>query len=210
MEEKIIIKGTFGKTIKNIKVTMYALLALSALFIIILLVGKYEAHDGYWKDLYENGFIAAFNGHIACLIFFIFACCLFSTAFILFILFLSTRKCSIIITESYVKGTAVFGKEVVLPLDMISTYATKAFFSTISIATSSGFIKFSMIENYKEIGDKLAQLINERQNPKKNPQHDDTDTNSSFEKIKKYKELLDNNIITQEEFETKKKQILGL
>ena len=209
MEEKIIIKGTFGNTIKNIKLTMYALLALSALLIVILLAGKYEAHDGYWKAFYENGFIAAFNGHTACLIFFIFACCLFLSAFILFILFLATRKCSIVITESYVKGTAVFGKEVVLPLDMISTYVTRQLFSTIAIATSSGFIKFSMIENYKEIGDKLAQLINERQNPKKNLQQDNTNANDSFEKIEKYKELLDKNIITQEEFERKKKEILG-
>jgi len=34
--------------------------------------------------------------------------------------------------------------------------------------------------------------------------------NDSFEKLKKYKELLDSGIITQEEFDTKKKEILGL
>lgn len=30
------------------------------------------------------------------------------------------------------------------------------------------------------------------------------------DELKKYKDLLDNNIITQEEFEQKKKQLLGL
>ncbi len=38
-----------------------------------------------------------------------------------------------------------------------------------------------------------------------------TETNmNSTEEIKKYKELLDSNIITQEEFDAKKKQLLGL
>lgn len=35
-------------------------------------------------------------------------------------------------------------------------------------------------------------------------------TNSSADEIKKYKELLDSGIITQEEFDAKKKQLLGL
>lgn len=37
-----------------------------------------------------------------------------------------------------------------------------------------------------------------------------TTTNSSADEIKKYKELLDSGIITQEEFDLKKKQLLGL
>jgi len=36
------------------------------------------------------------------------------------------------------------------------------------------------------------------------------DSNSNFDDIKKFKELLDNGIITQEEFDAKKKQLLGL
>ena len=36
-----------------------------------------------------------------------------------------------------------------------------------------------------------------------------TTTKESFEELIKYKDLLDNGIITQEEFEEKKKQILG-
>ena len=34
--------------------------------------------------------------------------------------------------------------------------------------------------------------------------------NSSVEELKQYKELLDNGVITQEEFEAKKKQLLGI
>jgi len=42
-------------------------------------------------------------------------------------------------------------------------------------------------------------------------QKDNTNTDRSpFDVIRKYKELLDEGIITQEEFDAKKKQLLGL
>ncbi len=69
-----------------------------------------------------------------------------------------------------------------------------------------------MIGNYKEIGEVLSTLINERQEATQAPVIVATPTQSGdkLDDLKKLKDLLDNGIITQEEFETKKKQILGL
>ena len=213
MEEKIIIKSDLSEAVDKIKVSMFILFILVALISFILLVGQYEVRwyaYGEYRTITENGFSAAFEGNSGCLVFFIIVCSLFLIAIFLLFLFLITRECSIVITENNVKGTAIFGKEVVLPLYMISAYSTRRLFSTIAVSTSSGITKFSMIKNYKEIGNELSRLINERQSKTTIYQQEDSDTNSAFVKIEKLKELLDKDIITQEEFDAKKKNLLGL
>lgn len=56
---------------------------------------------------------------------------------------------------------------------------------------------------YKDISDVL-------ENSKKNENNDNKINANSFEQIKQFKDLLDNGIITQEEFDKKKKELLGL
>ena len=112
-----------------------------------------------------------------------------------------------------VKGKSLFGKEVSLPLYMVSAYSTRALFSTISVATASGFTKFYLISNYKEIGEVLTGLLNDRQ---KNtevvtaPATTQAQGVNAVAELKGLKDLLDAGVITQEEFEAKKKQVLGL
>ena len=79
--------------------------------------------------------------------------------------------------------------------------------SLIVIASSSGMTKFSLIDNHREIIDTLQTLVNERQ---ANTEINTTDKNASFNELKQLKVLLDEGVITQEEFDKKKKQILGL
>ena len=100
----------------------------------------------------------------------------------------------------------------ILPLYQISAYSTKDFFSVISIATASGFVKFALIENHKEIGDILQNLINERQEKTQTPITAETKQQNvnSLDDLKKLKDFLDSGIITQEEFDAKKKELLGL
>ena len=76
------------------------------------------------------------------------------------IIYFCYTKCKLTITEKNIKGKALFGKEVVLPMHMISAFSTRKWFSTIAIASSSGFVKFSCIKNYREIGEVLSSLIN--------------------------------------------------
>ena len=114
------------------------------------------------------------------------------------------------VTNKRVCGKTFFGKVVDLPLDSISAIGT-AFFGTITVATSSGIINFSLIKNVSEIQNELRKLIIERQEQKVAyvPQQN-SNVASTPEQLKQFKELLDAGVITQEEFDAKKKQILGL
>lgn len=116
----------------------------------------------------------------------------------------------IIVTNKRIYGKAAFGRRVDLPLDAISAVGT-GFFKSIIITTSSGKIKFSMMDNCNGLHHVISNLLIERQSKsviattvkQENPQ-------SNADELKKFKELLDAGVITQEEFDTKKKQLLGL
>lgn len=120
-------------------------------------------------------------------------------------LYLCISKTEIIVTNKRVYGTGAFKKRVDLPLDLISVVAT-SFFKGITIGTSSGKISFTGISNNEEIHTEISKLLNNRQAKK---QELGNNTNIT-EELKQYKELLDNGVITQEEFDTKKKQLLNL
>jgi len=127
------------------------------------------------------------------------------------ILYLGTARCSMTITDKRVYGKASFGKRVDLPLDSISAIGTSAL-KGLAIATSSGKIKFYDIANQEEMHSIMSGLLVDRQGKEKNvtttikqeiPQ-------SNADELKKYKELFDSGVISQEEFDAKKKQLLGL
>lgn len=69
---------------------------------------------------------------------------------------------SITITNKRVFGTTGFGKRVDLPLDSVSTVGSGAM-NGVAITTSSGVIKFSFMENAKELHQALGDLLIERQ-----------------------------------------------
>lgn len=112
------------------------------------------------------------------------------------------------VTDKRVYGKVAWGKRVDLPVDSISATAMIGLFKGISVSTSSGRISFLLIKNANEIYTVINNLLLERQqmktNSKTEPVNDETD------QLKKYKDLLDNGLITQEEFDFKKKQLLGL
>ena len=144
----------------------------------------------YWAFILHWLFI--FNAGIFCLIYFLLS------------------RCNITVTDKNIKGRTLGGKNVVLPIHMVSAYGTRKFCSAIAIATSSGFIHFSFIGNYKEIGNVLHNLINQRQDATKFTANNSIESHNDLDDLKKLKELLDNGIISQEEFNVKKKQLLGL
>lgn len=112
------------------------------------------------------------------------------------------------VTDKRVYGKTVFGKRVDLPLDSISSISKMKLFNGISIATSSGRISFNFIANSEEVYSVISNLLVSRQNNKKNDKNDDI--SGGADEIKKYKELLDSGAITQEEYDKKKNQLLGL
>ena len=119
-------------------------------------------------------------------------------------------KIELIITDRRAYGKTVFGKRVDLPIDSISAVGSK-WPKGIAVATSSGRIGFLMIKNRDEIHKCVSDLLIERQSkPTTTTTIKQEVPQSDADELKKYKELLDSGIITQEEFNAKKKQLLGL
>ena len=126
------------------------------------------------------------------------------------IFYFGSSKIKITVTNKRVYGNAAFGKRVDLPLDSISAIGTSAF-KGVSVATSSGKIKFALIKNRDDIHKAISRLLIQRQKESRdtNPTISEA-PKSNVNEIKQYKELLDSGVITQEEFDAKKKQLLGL
>ena len=119
-------------------------------------------------------------------------------------------KVQLTISDKRVYGSTFWGKRVDLPIDSVSAVGM-GIFKTISIATSSGSIAFSGVLNRDEMHKSISKLLIDRQSKlttattikQEIPQ-------SNADELKKYKELFDQGVITQEEFDAKKKQLLGL
>ena len=123
------------------------------------------------------------------------------------IICLAIKNCAITVTDKRVYGKSLFGKRVDLPIDSVSAIGT-SIFKGIDIGTSSGKIKFKLITNNDEIHSVMStQIINRQANKNSNPINLNT---CNADELKKFKELLDSGVITQEEFDAKKKQLLGL
>ena len=119
---------------------------------------------------------------------------------------LCLKKAKITVTDKRVYGSTVFGKLVSLPLDSISAVGIINPFKGIAIASSSGKIRFFLIKQNQEVYDAISKLLIERQN--KSPQAE-IKNNDNIENLKRYKELLDMGAITQEEYDSKKKELLN-
>ena len=121
-------------------------------------------------------------------------------------------KTAITVTDKRVYGTALWRKRVDLPFDSISAVST-TIFKGVGVATSSGLISFKLIDNNKEVHKAISDLLIKRQEMKHTniePIVVQSPSTSTTEELKKYKELLDSGVITQEEFDAKKKQLMGL
>ena len=200
MQEKIIIKSKVNESVKK----FFCKGIIISFAIAVLCTAWITAAEG-WDYMFEF-----YRGvDIFYFILFLIGAASLLFSIVLSIIYLPLSKCELQITESSVTGKALFGKKVVLPLSMISAYSTKKFCSVIAVATASGITKFALIGNYKEISEVLAKRIRELQQPgQTNTQA--TSGNTSLDDLVKLKSLLDSGIISQEEFDSKKKQLLGL
>ena len=185
MEEKILIKGTFSK--------------INVFSVIFILIGVFGFCGGI-SSLSNNDEA----GIAAAVIFMLIG---FGGAIIFYHLL---NKCEITVTDKKVYGKAAFGHRVDLPFDMISSVGTCAL-KGINVATSSGEIKFYFCTNKENVFSEISDILLERQGKKNERIMQTVEVKTDeADQLKKYKDLLDSGVITQEEFDAKKKQLLGL
>lgn len=125
------------------------------------------------------------------------------------VVLIANRNVTLTVTDHRVFGTASWGKRIDLPLDKISAVAT-AKLGGIAVSTSSGAIRFIGIKNNSEIHTVISKLLMERQESAKQTSATTEKSQTKADELREIKKLLDDGIITQEEFDAKKKQLLGL
>lgn len=127
-------------------------------------------------------------------------------------LWLYGLRTEITVSNKRIYGRNGMGKQVDLPLDSISSVRTSSN-KGIKVSSYSGNIKFPFLRSQKEVYEAICGLLVDRQSMPVAPvvpQKESVSSISNADEIKKYKELLDLGIITQEEFDVKKKQYLDL
>lgn len=182
-EEKVLAKGTFSKI--NIPAIICAVIAI------------------YFGVNYSNEVSSRYSARDE-IMFFLVGLVVFAALAVVFFFWMS--GCSITITNKRVYGTGAFKKRVDLPLDMISAVGSGAF-KSIAVATSSGKIKFWFVKNRDEIFETVSKCLIGRQQKSMDANHP-LRFESETDELKKYKELLDAGVITQEEFDAKKRKII--
>ncbi len=70
---------------------------------------------------------------------------------------------SITITDKRIYGKSIFGKQLDLPLDKIASVGMVSTIKGISIATSAGTVRLSLVKNYAEMHNMLCNLIMKKQ-----------------------------------------------
>ena len=143
---------------------------------------------------------------------------MFSTPFALIFHFILKKifdRVSIVVTNYKVTGAYGFKEQMNIPIDSISSVTTNSsFLSAIGFTCAGNAYRMFYIENRKEIIEVVNALIAERATNKvKYTPHIQTEKSVSSNittELKKYKSLFDEGLITQEEYEAKKKQLLNL
>ncbi len=206
MEERVIIEGVYRNVSlkKLLKILFFIGLAFGVVYAIAYFghIWIFNSHSFVVHVIEALLVCAAWAFSLPLLVFLVFW---------LFYLpiFLIVRKSRITVTNMRVTGTAIFGKRVDLPLDMISAVGT-SWLGGVDVATSSGAIKFKLIQNKTEIHRAISDLLMERQQKPAAQAAAPQIAVSDADELRKYKDLLDSGVITQEEFDAKKKQLLGL
>ena len=126
------------------------------------------------------------------------------------LLFFYMAGCELHVTDKRVYGKGAFGKRVDIPIDSISSVGKIGWLKGDIVSSSSGSIRFMYLANADEIHSVLSDLIIARQGKAINNIIKQEIPQSNADELKKFKDLLDSGIITQEEFDEKKKQFFGL
>ena len=200
--EKKIVEGYFYEN--GISIIALILGVCLVLFSLFMTLKDYEQYGYSYStpfaefyvdtalDIYDYG-VATFGGLL---------CCAVSG-----VLFWLMSKCSLVVTDKRVSGSTGFGQFVDLPVKQVSA-VNLGIFKSIGIASSSGVVHFWFVENRQAVRAAIIELSG--MDRSQNDVVATAVTSSNADELRKYKELLDSGVISQEEFDAKKKQLLGL
>ena len=187
MEDKILIKGKFQK-LNIFGIVMLAIAGFTLVLCTILATIIYGSPI-YLITYIQYGWFAMW----ICVIIFI----------VIGIRLLSFKD-ELTITENRVIGKTIMGKRVELPISQVSAVAT-GMFKSVTVASSSGNISFFGVLNSEEIVSCINKKLMERQENSRNNFVTVAPTAPSVaQELGDLKKLLDQGIITQEEFDAKK------
>lgn len=220
MEQNIVIKGTPQKNKPTlITIIVGAVLLLSSFIVASYVFENCEGYEYfgygyggyyYWCVIYDTfgEFFTAEFFNFEC--FFGYMIILGVVALIVGIIMkFNTEKCEITVTNEAICGKLPRGKEVQIPLNQI-TAINRSSFNGISITSIGNVSNFHCIENREEVMKAISYLLANPQQNSAQPTPPASATGSEAEQLKRLKDLLDSGVLTQEEFDAKKKQILGL
>ncbi len=239
VEENIIIKSEQYR-VKKLLISLVAVGSLLLLIVLVYEISdlnrRYDIYEEHTHNsyCYETEYIYDFpieNGYITrkivdsfekldCMYmnpprfnfleFFVVGFCPFALlALLAFLIKLWLSSYEMVVTDKRIYGRVAWGKRVDLPFDSVSATSTLRMFKGVSVSSASGRIKFLLIKNANEVYNEINKLLIERQK-KEAPSNISSDKADAPDDLIKLKKLLDLNVITQEEFDAKKKQILGL
>lgn len=107
--------------------------------------------------------------------------------------------------------TGINSKNRAIGVDFMSTQNINAIKDTNRILFCSGMFSFKKTNDYaSEVEYEIRAAFDNYRNRIDEKELNMQVSTSSVDELKKYKELLDDGVITQEDFEKKKKQLLGL
>lgn len=220
MEQNIVIKGTPQKNKPALITIIVGAVLLLASFIVASYVFEncegYEyfgyGYGGYyyWCVIYDTfgEFFTAEFFNFEC--FFGYMITLGVVALIVGVIMkFNTEKCEITVTKEAICGKLPRGKEVQIPLNQI-TAINRSSFNGVSITSIGNVSNFHCIENREEVMKAISYLLANPQQSSVQPTQSASANDGEAEQLKRLKDLLDSGVLTQEEFDTKKKQILGL
>lgn len=118
--------------------------------------------------------------------------------------FFQMKNCQIEVSNTMITGRESFGKNVHIPINTVAS-VNKGKFNSVIITSGGKKTVFWLLDGGSEIADYIAELISQN-TTQSVPQIGKSDA----DELSKYKELLEKGVISQEEFDAKKKQLLGI
>ena len=121
----------------------------------------------------------------------------------------SFKNNQVVLTNYNITGTYKRSLSLNIPIDAV-TSVSKGTMGSLCITCAGNRYNISYVGNRDAFCAKLNELLSQRTQQALHGSSPIVHQQSNYDEIQKLKQLLDSGIITQEEFDAKKKQILGL